>query len=118
MLLSHSTITELPSGHQQLVWSIDASVPLFGVKFNILFITCLVLFLILIPFNLILLFIRFLLKFKIVTGPAKTGHVGTNYTPSFYRSYLSIGNVFFHSVACIMILIKYLLRAENCYPIA
>ena len=66
VLFSYSTITELPSGDQQLVWSIDASVPLFGVKFTILFITCLVLFLILIPFNLILLFIRFLLKFKII----------------------------------------------------
>ena len=26
-----------------------------------------------------------------VTGPAKTGHVDTNYTPSCYRSYLSTG---------------------------
>ena len=66
VLFSYSTITELPSGYQQLVWSIDASVPLFDVKFTILFITCLLLFLILIPFNLILLFIRFLLKFKII----------------------------------------------------
>ena len=65
VLFSYSTITELPSGHQQLVWSIDASVPLFGVKFTILFITCLVLFLILIPFNFILMFTRFL-QFKIV----------------------------------------------------
>ena len=46
VLFSSSTITELPSGHQQLVWSFDGSVPLFGVKFTILFITCLVLFLI------------------------------------------------------------------------
>ena len=56
VLFSCSTITHLPSGHQQLVWSIDASVPLFGLKFTILFITCLVLFLLLIPFNIILLF--------------------------------------------------------------
>ena len=53
VLFSYSTITHLPSGHQQIVWSIDhdASVPLFGVKFTLLFITCLVLFLLLIPFN-------------------------------------------------------------------
>ena len=62
MLFSYSTITELPSGHQQLVWSIDASVPLFGVKFTILFIICLVLFLILILFKI---FAR-CLQFKIV----------------------------------------------------
>ena len=54
----------------------------------------------------------------IVTGPAKTGHVGTNYTPSLYGSYLSTENVYFHSVACIMMPIKCLLQAENCNAIA
>ena len=66
VLFSYSTITELPSGHQHLVWSIDASVPLFGVKFTILFITCLMLFLILIPFNFILMFTRWLSQFKMI----------------------------------------------------
>ena len=66
VLFSYSTITHLPSGHQQIVWSIDASVPLFGLKFTILFITCLVLFLLLIPFNITLLFTRYLLKFRII----------------------------------------------------
>ena len=66
VLFSYSTITHLPSGHQQLVWSIDASVPLFGLKFTILFITCLVLFLILIPINLTLLFTRYLMYFRTV----------------------------------------------------
>ena len=53
VLFSYSTITHLPSGHQERAWSIDASVPLFGLKFTILFITCLMLFLLLIPFNII-----------------------------------------------------------------
>ena len=53
-----------------------------------------------------------------VTWPAKTGHVGTNYIPSLYRSYLSIGNIYFHSVTCIMMPIKFLLRVENCNAIA
>ena len=66
VLFSYSTITKLPSGDQQLVWSIDASVPLFGLKFTILFITCLVLFLLLIPFNIILLFTRCLSQFKMI----------------------------------------------------
>ena len=66
VLFSYSAITHLPSGHKQIVWSIDASVPLFGLKFTILFITCLVLFLLLIPFNITLLFTRCLLQFKIV----------------------------------------------------
>ena len=66
VLFSYSTITHLPSGRQELVWSIDASVPLFGIKFTILFIACLVLFLILISFNIILLFTRYCLQFRIV----------------------------------------------------
>ena len=65
VLFSYSTITHLPSGHQQLVWSIDASVPLFGLKFTILFMTCLVLLLLLIPFNVILS-TRYLLQFKMI----------------------------------------------------
>ena len=66
VLFSYSTITHLPSGHKQIVWSIDASVPLFGVKFTLLFITCLLLFLLLIPFNITLLFTRYLLQLKII----------------------------------------------------
>ena len=67
VLFSYSTITHLPSGHQQIVWSIDASVPLFGLKFTILFITCLVIFLLIIPFNITLLFTRYLLQFRIIS---------------------------------------------------
>jgi len=66
VLFSYSTIIELPSGNRQLVWSIDPSVPLFGLKFTILFITCLALFLLLIPFNIILLFARYLSRFRII----------------------------------------------------
>ena len=66
VLFSYSTITHYPSGDKQTVWSIDASVPLFGLKFIILFITCLVLFLILIPFNITLLFTRCLSRFRVV----------------------------------------------------
>ena len=66
VLFSYSTITHLASGHQQIVWSIDASVPLFGTKFTILFITCLAIFLLLIPFNITLLFTRYLLRFRVI----------------------------------------------------
>ena len=66
VLFSYSTITHLPSGDQQIVWSIDASVPMFGLKFTILFITCLVLLLLLTPFNIILLFTRYLSWFRVI----------------------------------------------------
>ena len=66
VLFSYSTITHLPSGDKEIVWSIDASIPLFGFKFTVLFITCLILFLVLIPFNVTLLFTRYLMHFRIV----------------------------------------------------
>ena len=66
VLFSYSTVTDLPSGAKQLVWSVDASVPLFRLKFTIVFITCVVLFLLLIPFNFTLLFTRYLSRFKII----------------------------------------------------
>ena len=65
-LFFYSTITHLPSKHTILVWSVDANVPLFGVKFTILFIVCLILFLILVPFNVILLFTRTLSRFNFI----------------------------------------------------
>ena len=65
-----------------------------------------------------LLTILFVQLYQFVTRPVKTGHVGTNYTKSLYSSYLSAGNIYFHSVTCIMMPIEYLLRAENCNVIA
>ena len=66
VLFFYSTIIHLPSKHTTLVWSVDANVPLFGVRFTILFIVCLILFLILVPFNVILLFTRTLSKFRFI----------------------------------------------------
>ena len=66
VLFFYSTITHLPSKHTTLVWSVDANVPLFGVRFTILLIVCLILFLILVPFNVILLFTRTLSRFRVI----------------------------------------------------
>ena len=65
-LFFYSTITHLPSKHTTLVWSVDANVPLFGVRFTILFIVGFILFLILVPFNVILLFTRTLSRFRFI----------------------------------------------------
>ena len=65
-LFFYSPITYLPSKHTTLVWSVDANVPLFGVKFTILFIVCLILFLILVAFNIILLFTRTLSRIRCI----------------------------------------------------
>ena len=66
VLFYYSTITHLPNKHTTLVWSIDPTVPLFGVKFTLLFIACLILFLILVPFNIVLLFTRTLSRFRFI----------------------------------------------------
>ena len=50
-----------------------------------------------------------------VTEPAKTGH---DYILSHFRSYLSIGSDYLHSVTCIMMPRKCLLRTENCMAMA
>ena len=49
-----------------MVWSIDAIVPLFELKFTVLFIVCLVLFVTLLIFNITSLFTRCVLKFKYI----------------------------------------------------
>ena len=67
VLFSYSIITHLPSEHTTLVWSIDATLPLFGVKFTIIFITCIVIFLMLVPFNATLLITKTMSRFNIVT---------------------------------------------------
>ena len=84
VLFSYSTITELPSEQSTLVWSVDANVPLLGVRFIILFITCLIIFLIQVPFTIILLFSRPLQRFHYINkfkplldayqGPYKDNH--------------------------------------------
>ena len=67
VLFFYSTIIHLPSKFTTLVWSVDANIPLFGVRFTILFIVCLILFLILVPFNVILLLTRTLSRFRFIS---------------------------------------------------
>ena len=66
ILFFYAQITHLPSRHTQLFWSVDTSVELFGVKFTLPFVICLLIFLLLISFNILLLFTRQLLRFKLV----------------------------------------------------
>ena len=66
VLFLYSTITVYPSGDKQIVWSIDASVPLFGIKFTILFIACILLFILLILLCTALLFTKLLSQFRAI----------------------------------------------------
>ena len=84
VLFFYSEIVHLPSKHTTLVWSLDVSVPLFGVKFLIAFLICLVIFIVMLHFNVLLLFARQLLCFKYINtfkplldayfGPYKDNH--------------------------------------------
>ena len=67
VLFRYSTVTHLSSNKTELVWSISTTTPLFGVKFLVLFIVCIILFLIMLPFNLILLFTRKLSWLRLIT---------------------------------------------------
>ena len=53
-----------------------------------------------------------------VTGPAKIGHVGTNYTLSHNREYLSTGVEYLHSGTFGIKPIDYLMHAETFKAIA
>ena len=66
VLFFYSTTTHLPSNKATVLWLVDPNVPVFGAKFTILFAVCLILFLVLISFNMVLLFTKTLARFKII----------------------------------------------------
>ena len=66
VLFAFSSVIDLPSQHTRIVWSVDTSVEIFGIKFCALFFICLIIFLILLMFNVALLFPRTVLRIKIV----------------------------------------------------
>ena len=66
VLFFYYEITNLPSKHTILVWSVDTSAALFGIKFTFIFIVSLCIFLILLFFNVILLFTRILSYFQFI----------------------------------------------------
>ena len=66
VLFFFSSITHLPSEHSTLFWSVDTGVELYGVKFLILYIISLIVFILLSIFNIILLFPGTLLRWKFI----------------------------------------------------
>jgi len=67
VLFSYSLVIYLPKHSKTLLWSVDGNVPVFGVKFTILFIVCLLLLLVMLPFNIVLVFTRKLSRYTLVT---------------------------------------------------
>ena len=67
ILFFFSQITYIPSNKTIMVWSIDTSASLSGIKFCSIFVVCIILFLILLTFNVILLFPRTLSRIKFIS---------------------------------------------------
>ena len=68
VLFRYKRVTQYPSKDSKLVWLVDVSVPLFGIRFLVAFFICLIVFLILLLFNILLLFTRKLLCIKIINS--------------------------------------------------
>ena len=66
VLFFFSPVTHLPSKHTTFFWPVDTGVELFGLKFFILYIISLIVFIILLIFNTILLFPRTLSHWKFI----------------------------------------------------
>ena len=85
-LFYYVEVYKLRNNEKMLVWGLDTSVPLFGIRFLILFVTCLLIFLlILVPTNVLLIFTKFCYRSKLVAfylrpfldayyAPIKDGH--------------------------------------------
>ena len=85
VLFFFTFITQLPGKHSELVWSVDTSTPTFGAKFIVLFTVCVLLLLVLLPFNILLLFTRMLSRFKFINTfkPLLDAYFGS-YRDSFF----------------------------------
>ena len=68
VLFRYTRVTQNPSKDSKLVWLVDVSVPLFGIRFLVAFFICLIVFLILLLFNILLLFTRKLLCIKAINS--------------------------------------------------
>ena len=65
VLFLYSTITDYPSNVSSVVWSIDANVPLFGLRHSVLFVFSILMFLLLILYTFLLLFGKYLKSFRV-----------------------------------------------------
>ena len=84
--------SEITSNDITLVWLLDVSVPLLGVKFLVALIICLVIFIILLHFNFLLLFARKLLCFKYINNfkPLLDAYFGPYKDQFFYWTGLQL----------------------------
>ena len=69
VLFSYTTVYHLNDTNTDIFWSIDTGVPLFGVKFILLLIFCLILFLlVIVPTNVLFLFTKVSYRFTFIAS--------------------------------------------------
>ena len=68
VLFCYTRVTEYPSTDSTLVWLVDISTPLFGIRYFVAFFICLIIFVLLLLFNILLLFTRKLLYFQTISS--------------------------------------------------
>ena len=67
VLFSFTNIYSLPDNNKTVIWKWDSSIPLFGLRYSILFVVCLIVFLfILIPLILLLCFTKHFYRCKFI----------------------------------------------------
>ena len=66
VLFCYSSIIRIPNNSITMIWMVDVSAPLFGVKFLIAFLPCIIMLVISLFFNFLLLFARKLSHFKVI----------------------------------------------------
>lgn len=66
VLFFYTFVFHIPDNSLTVMWMVDITVPLFGIKFLIVFLPCIVMFVILLFFNILLLLGRKLQRFKTI----------------------------------------------------
>ena len=92
VLFCYTRVTEYPSKDSTLVWLVDISTPLFGIRYFVAFFICLIIFIFLLLFNILLLFTRKLLYFKTISSfkPLLDAYLGPYKDKHYYWTGLQL----------------------------
>jgi len=66
VLFWYFKVNHLPNNITEIIWSVDTTTPVFGIKFLMMFVVSFILFFILLPFNMVLSFPRLMMRIKLV----------------------------------------------------
>jgi len=67
VLFWYYKVIHLPSDEMEIVWSVDSTTQVFSMKFLMMFVVSFAIFIVMLPFNLVLIFPRLLLRIKFIS---------------------------------------------------